>query len=670
MSDADKSVFRGAQDRSLAVLVPAAANNPPVAAYPNFVSGAMPGTSEIVVLRRSVAELVTAFLAGETGAPFPGRVSVLMDEATEPPLAFQRALTLNPPVAGLPVRTGSAQLVDPNADPRAVIVDAAWASIPTFLVGQQRIGAVSRPTMQFIELRRRTAQPDLVVSFGVPIANIPLHQEDTSPAQSMLSTADVVDPARVPVVMRATHAYARSKGYAAGIPAFGVGTPSRLQIMFIKSRPPAMPGDAEDVHVVTVSTVRIPGPPVWHCADLPLSPSPDPDIPLSQIIINFPSTLAWTVAGRPPFATRVVMVLDSRLVEYADFPQPPAFAPIDVDTGGIQPAVIDGGGRPGRWIRDEVSAVDDGSMLHVLYYDGFVLHATRGPADADQWSTMTVDSSETDGLELCTNALVLRPTAGGPEVHAFYTTGNGVLRHAQFDGTAWTTEALDGHITDNDRRVVSMFAGVAALVEPDGRMHVFYYDKTAMNLRHAERGAGPWTFEVLDGSGGDPADGSGTGPTTAHVGRNPAAAWYDGRLYVFYDDETNSNVRMAVRRNVGVEERWSYGVVDGNRRRRGGVSDLVRATTAVVWSDRLSVFYYDAYLWHLRHAWTAPSWPSRWQYEIVDGAGGPNGRINDAAGAMPAALASLSPNGAPGLPVVVAHFAAVNMRWAVLTDPP
>ena len=380
-----------------------------------------------------------------------------------------------------------------------------------------------------------------------------------------------------------------------------------------------------------------------------------------------PANLAWTVVGSTGFAPRVVMQANARLYEYSNFPQPPAYEAVP----DIPPATLDGGGRPGRVIRGEVSGADDGSMLHVLYYDGSVMHATRGPAAADTWSTQVVDSVETDGQSVCTNALALRPTPGGVEVHAFYTTGNGVLRHARFDGTTWTTEALDGHVTDNEGRVVSTFEGVAAVAEPDGTLHVFYHDVNATNLRHAERQGTTWRFEVLDGSGGTPADGPGTGPISGHVGMNPGAAWYDNRVYVFYDDTGNENIRMAVRRSVGAEDRWSYRPLDGAKRGRGSVSSLVRATTTAVWNDRLSVFYYDADRGHLRHASVTPGWATPWNFEIVDGVGGLSGRISGPVGAMPAAVVTALPGAAPGLPLMVVYLGPdYKLRLAILSDPP
>jgi hypothetical protein len=145
---------------------------------------------------------------------------------------------------------------------------------------------------------------------------------------------------------------------------------------------------------------------------------------------------------------------------------------------------------------------------------------------------------------------------------------------------------------------------------------------------------------------------------------------FDDRLYCFYDDYKNGNIRMAARRLVNGAERWSFRPLDGNGRGHGRVTSLVRSTEAVRWSDRLSVFYVDDDLGHLRHAWVEPGWTSPWNYEIVDGAGGSNGRVATTVGRFPVPLAWGFDGVRRTLPLLVAYQGTgPAIRWAVLADP-
>ena len=649
MSEADKALFRGAYDRPLAALVQAQPNNPPVAAYPNFLPGAAAGTTQLVVLRRQIAEIVVAYVVGVNRPPLAGRPSVDIDEASEIPLAFQRGRPLNPSTPGLPVRTGPATTLDPSADPDAEILDAQWISVPTFVMGDRRVGAVTRRTMQFISLRR-SAPDNKVVSFGVPIGSVPLYSSDVTAGRSALAAADLFAPAQVPVVMRAVHAYAVSKGYAAGVPGFAEGTQALLQIMFIR-----------DAEIVEPATLRIGGPLVWRCSDLSLKYD-------AGWIFPAVGNREWDLAGRGT-STHIIAVSAGKLVDSSDLPQPPAYAPVAVDTGGIAPIEIDSVTQ-----YYQVSATDDGLALHVLYAkDDRTMHATRRLSAFDDWATQVVDGDGVDshlGEAMGWSSALVVTDGPGPRVHAFYVTAAGVLRHAELSGGQWVAESIDGHVADNEGRVAAEMDYPAAAAEPDGRLHVFYYDSNTKDLRHAVRRNGTWAVEILDGAGGTgpSPDGVGTGPISGFVGRRPAAAFFDDRLYVFYEDEKNGNIRMAVRRLVDTTERWSFAPFAGHSRSRGG-SRISLCPTVVKWRDRLSVLYMGGD--YLYHASVGPGFGMPWRYEIVDGVDGPDGRIAQTVGILPQALAAGGTNGNPDLPLVVAHLRlqGYTFRCAVLSDP-
>src|SRR2546425_610553 len=89
-----------------------------------------------------------------------------------------------------------------------------------------------------------------------------------------------------------------------------------------------------------------------------------------------------------------------------------------------------------------------------------------------------------------------------------------------------------------------------------GTVHVFYHDEIAGTLRHASRqGTGAWMFETVDGAGG------GNGRISAIVGDWPTAVLYRNELHVFYFDSTNQNVRHAVL--DAARTNWRFEGLDG-----------------------------------------------------------------------------------------------------------
>lgn len=110
--------------------------------------------------------------------------------------------------------------------------------------------------------------------------------------------------------------------------------------------------------------------------------------------------------------------------------------------------------------------------------------------------------------------------------------------------------------------------------------------------------------------------GGGSGRVAANVGSSAAATTLDGLPHVFYRDDTSGVLRHAWYDGA----RWYYEVLDGAGGPDGRVTANVGGDPTVVFSlGQLHVFYRDATGGSLRHAfWDG----SRWRFETIDN--GPN----------------------------------------------
>jgi hypothetical protein len=168
-------------------------------------------------------------------------------------------------------------------------------------------------------------------------------------------------------------------------------------------------------------------------------------------------------------------------------------------------------------------------------------------------------------------------------------------------GSTRTYRTLDGMGGPNGRTTDSVATDISAT--SFGRsVHVFYRDASTDALRHAWRSDGTWSFETLDG------DSTASGRTTDDVGLHTVALIYRDRLHVFYQDVTTGDVRHAVYDGTT----WHFSVLDGNGTSNGRTTARVGdAIAAGVWDSRLHVLYTE---WpsNLREATRTPA--GTWSY--------------------------------------------------------
>lgn len=198
--------------------------------------------------------------------------------------------------------------------------------------------------------------------------------------------------------------------------------------------------------------------------------------------------------------------------------------------------------------------------------------------------------------------------AGAPHVFSYDQT-NGNLRHAWY-ARGWHAETLDGAGADAFGRVDADVGRHTSALIYGGRPHVFYYDASNGNLRHAWWTGTRWGFEVLDGSASAVASGRSTGD----VGETPAVSTYGIQVHVYSHDVSNGDLRHAWWDGT----HWSSETLDGNTVDGSGRrnADVGRDVAVALFAGTPHAWYYDATNGDLRHGW----WTGRqWRFETLDG---------------------------------------------------
>ncbi|MFL6116196.1 MAG: hypothetical protein ACJ786_33300 [Catenulispora sp.] len=200
-------------------------------------------------------------------------------------------------------------------------------------------------------------------------------------------------------------------------------------------------------------------------------------------------------------------------------------------------------------------------------------------------------------------------------LHAFYyDQQNRVLRHAWLSGSTWYFETLDGAGGSNGRVAADVGVNPSVTVYGDS-IQLFYYNAAGKTLRHAWASSTvPWNFENLDGDAGSVAH------QTGDVGSASRVVTYGNTLQVFYPNLTNGDLRHAWADANG----WHFENLDGDAGSIAGMSGNYGrsvGTSLGAWSSSTSMqlFYYDANVQALRHAWVDAN---GWHFERLDGGAG------------------------------------------------
>jgi hypothetical protein len=178
---------------------------------------------------------------------------------------------------------------------------------------------------------------------------------------------------------------------------------------------------------------------------------------------------------------------------------------------------------------------------------------------------------------------------GKPHI-SYHDEGNGELKYAWDDGTAWHTEVVDTVGTWHGHG----FASLA--LDGDNHPHVSYFDYSSGELRYAQPYSTTWQIETIaTPTGGDARDYSALALDSAD---RPHVIYFDnGLVHTWFD---------------GAD--WQTELVDNN------VNLLGYPSMVLDGSDQPHVSYFDGYLaYDLRYASRSSG---SWHIETIDGSGG------------------------------------------------
>src|SRR4051794_37948491 len=194
----------------------------------------------------------------------------------------------------------------------------------------------------------------------------------------------------------------------------------------------------------------------------------------------------------------------------------------------------------------------------ILALSAIAAPAIVAPAAQAAWSTKLIDgagatagcSTRTgDGIGEQAITAVYQSQLNG--FYYDYTAGD--LRRVVLNGASCPPISVIDGAGGGGGRIAANVGQEPAATTFGGNLHVFYYDRTHGNLRHAWFDGSTWHFEVVDGAS------TTGGRQNAKVGMWPSTAVLNNKLYVTYVNETSHMIRVATWNGTS----WAFQTLDG-----------------------------------------------------------------------------------------------------------
>lgn len=223
-----------------------------------------------------------------------------------------------------------------------------------------------------------------------------------------------------------------------------------------------------------------------------------------------------------------------------------------------------------------------GTQLHLFYANDTDHRLRHAWWDGARWNYENLDTAATPSGLTSIDA-----SKYGATLHVVYKTSSNALRHTWWDGARWNAETLDGAGSTTAGHTSNSVGDYATLQSFGAQLDILYRNATTNGLRHAWWNGAQWSFEQLDGNGGNIA-----GHTNNSVGTYIASMQYAGGLHVWYHDLTSGALRHA-----WYAGGWHVEILDGAGATKPGASNSNNTglfTALVDYSGQIQLTYLDA----------------------------------------------------------------------------
>lgn len=243
-----------------------------------------------------------------------------------------------------------------------------------------------------------------------------------------------------------------------------------------------------------------------------------------------------------------------------------------------------------------IDAVVWNGQIQVYYTDVTNGDLRHGWKSSNGWRTEALDGS-TSSISMQNSDTGVSPKVlvynGNLQVY-YHDKTNGSLRHSWWSDGKWKFETMDGLTGSLSKYDANVGSEIDALVY-NGGLQLYYYNKTNGSVRHAWWGNDKkWNFETLDGTAGS------LGNATGDIGTSISATLYNGKLQLYYHDKTNGELKHAWWAN----NKWNFEIMDGNDKSvLKNVINAGSQVVAKQFGKDLFVFYYDSFnnAWKTAH---------------------------------------------------------------------
>jgi hypothetical protein len=255
------------------------------------------------------------------------------------------------------------------------------------------------------------------------------------------------------------------------------------------------------------------------------------------------------------------------------------------------------------------------------------------------------ESVQTNSMtpQLAWKPTVLDPLADGQHIATtlfrsqpaiVYTDSKlGSVKVALWTGKSWRKLTIDGRGGTGGRTRHNVSGPVSVCASGSGKnqiLHIFYADLVDKDLRHATFDATKFKYEIVDGNGPtvQPYDQLNRISTASDVSVSNACVSTAAAIQVFYRDETQGILLGA---SKGVSGKWSYEIVDGDRKTDNRTTgDVGLHLRAVAVGSQVSVLYDSVLVVNQQRQATAgevrlatrTGISPRWNYRTLDTSGG------------------------------------------------